>query len=119
MNIIHLKSIDAKILNGILTNRIQQHIGKIRHHNQVGFIQGKEVWYNICKSTNIIQHINRIKDKNHIIIISIDTETAFNEIQHQIMTKALKKLKIEGTFLNIIKFMCNKPIANIILNGEK
>jgi hypothetical protein len=111
-------NIDAKILSKILASSIQ-HIKNIIHHNPVAFMPGIQGWYNICKSTNIIQHINRIKDKNHIIIISIDTETAFNEIQHQIMTKALKKLKIEGTFLNIIKFMCNKPIANIILNGEK
>jgi hypothetical protein len=75
-------------------------------------------WFNIHKSTNVIQHISRSKDKNHLII-SIDAEKAFNKIQHHFLIKALRKLRIEGKYLNIVKAIYNKPIANIILNGEK
>jgi retron-type reverse transcriptase len=75
-------------------------------------------WFNICKSINVIQHINRSKDKNHLII-SIDAEKAFDNIQHQFMIKALRKLGIERMYLNIVKAVYDKPIANIILNGEK
>jgi hypothetical protein len=75
-------------------------------------------WFSIHKSINIIQQINRTKDKNHLII-SIDAEKAFHKIQHHFMIKALRKLGIEGIFLNIIKTVYDKPIANIILIGEK
>jgi retron-type reverse transcriptase len=75
-------------------------------------------WFYICKSINAIQHINRSKKKNHLII-SIDAEKAFDEIQHHFMLNALKKLGIEGMYFNIINAICDKPIANIILNGEK
>jgi hypothetical protein len=75
-------------------------------------------WINIRKSINVIQHINRSKDKNHLII-SIDTENAFNKIQHHFIIKALRKLEIEGMYLNIVKSIYDKPIATIIFNGEK
>jgi retron-type reverse transcriptase len=75
-------------------------------------------WFNIRKSINVIQNINRSKAKNHLII-SIDAEKAFDRIQHHFMIKALRKLGIEGRYLNIIKAIYYKPTDSIILNGEE
>ena len=82
------------------------------------FIPGMQGFFNIRKSINVIHHVNKLKEKNHMII-SIDAEKAFDKIQHLFMIKTLQKVSIEGTYLNLIKPIYEKPTANMVLSGEK
>ena len=93
--------INAKILNRVLANRIQQHIIKLIHHNQVMFIPGVHRFFSIHTSMNVIHHINKLKDTNHVII-SLGAEKTTDKFQHPFMIKTLQEMGIEGTYLNIV-----------------
>ena len=96
-------NIDAKILNKILANRIQQYVKSSYSMIKLGLFQG-------CKSISVIHHINKLKDKNHMII-TIDAEKAFDKIQHPFMIRTLLKMGIEGTYLNKVMAVCDKPYS--------
>ena len=111
-------NIDGKIFTNILANQIQQYIKRIIHHDPVVFFPWMQGWFNISKSVSMIHHINKLKNKNHVII-STDSEKAFDKIQHPFLIEMLYKVGMEGTYLSIIKATYKKSTANNIFNGEK
>ena len=101
----------------LLANQIQQHIKRFIHHDQVGLIPEMHVWLNIHKSIYVIDHIYRMKVKN--MIMSVNAEKTFDKIQHPFMIEILNKLRIGGNYLNTVKAIYEKSIANIILSGGR
>ena len=109
---------DAKILHSILGKWIQQYIKRMIQHDQVRFIPASQRWFNIYKLINVIHHINKRKEKNNMIIL-IDAKKNLREFNIHSWLKTLTKVSIEGTYLNLIKAIYDKPTAHIIINGEK
>jgi hypothetical protein len=100
------------------SQKIQEHIRKMIHYDHIGFIPRMQGWFSILKSINVIHYINKLKDKNHMII-SLHAEKAFDNVHHHFMIKVLERSRIQGPYINIIKLIYSKPVANIKLNGEK
>ena len=116
---ISMMNFDVKILHKILANQLLQHFKRIIHHAHVEFVPGIQGWFNICTSINVIHHINRMKDKNHMII-SIDREIPFDKIQHPFVIKTLNLLGTERRYLNVIRcyVLCDTYTDSIILKGK-
>lgn len=112
-------NLGTKILTKTLATRMQQVTKKIIHHDLIGFISGIQGWFNIHKLINVIHHINRAKDKNHMII-STDAEKTSDKVHHPfVIKKTLQRIRTDCLYLNLIKGIYDKPIANITLNGKK
>jgi hypothetical protein len=114
-NIAH--DIDAKMFNKILARQILEYIKTTIHDDQVGFITGMQEWFNIQKSIKVLHYINKVKEKNHMII-SLDAEKALDKMQQPFMLKVLERSGIQDPCLNVTKAIYYKPTANIKLNGD-